>query len=618
LEESESRFRSAFDQAAVGMMLTDAGGVLIRANAAFARMLGYPADDLVGRPVQELTFPDDAPLTKRNIELMRSGGTDAVVTDKRYVRADGGIVWGHVGVSVVRDRDGTPVQFVAQVEDVTEFRRLERELAETQALHEVVIESSPDLIAVLGLDGTIRLVSRSAEQILGYAPDQLVGCPVSDVFTPEDIDGVNASFAAALAGEPSALGDSHVRTRDGRIRVVSGTVSAGLDAAGNPAFIVLNGRDVTGQRRLEEQLRQAQRMEAVGNLAGGIAHDFNNLLTAINGYSDLARAAVSDGDAVVGSHLEEIRRAGERAADLTRQLLAFSRQQLLQPELVDLNEVVSGYVTMLQRLVREDIRLHVDLHPDLPPVLADPTQLGQVLLNLVVNARDAMPAGGDLRIATSCAVDGDTRCVVLTVADTGVGIAPEVAERIFEPFYTTKPPGRGTGMGLSTVHGVVEQSGGAVSVESRQGAGATFVVCLPAVDGTPACPDVAVAADGGDNHATILLVEDDTLVRGIVTEMLERLGHEVVVAATPGEALELALGPAELDLVLTDVVMPEMNGHDLALRLAELRPGLRIVYTSGYPCDAVRDRGVLDARDTFLQKPFTMTALAAALRPALR
>ena len=492
LEESERRFRSAFDEAAVGMMLTDADGVLVRVNAAFARMLGRAAEALARRPVQELTFPEDAPLTDRSIELMRSGRADSVVIDKRYVRADGEIVWGHVGVSVVRDRDGSPVQFVAQVEDVTELRRLERELAETQALHEVVIESSSDLIAVLGLDGTIRLVSRSAEQILGYAPDELVGRPVADVFAAGDLDGVHASFAAALADGSSALDDSRVRTRDGSVRLIAGTVSAGLDAAGSPAFIVLNVRDVTGQRRLEEQLRQAQRMEAVGNLAGGIAHDFNNLLTAINGYSDLVLAALGGSGSAVQHHVEEIRRAGERAADLTRQLLAFSRQQILKPEIVDLNEVVSGYLTMLQRLVREDIRLQADLDPDLPPLLADRSQIGQVLLNLVVNARDAMPDGGDLRISTACdreAAGGPW--VSLAVADGGVGILPEVAEHIFEPFFTTKPVGQGTGMGLSTVHGVVEQSGGTVSVESSPGAGATFVVRLPAAESAPPPLDAA-------------------------------------------------------------------------------------------------------------------------------
>ena len=335
---------------------------------------------------------------------MRSGRADSVVIDKRYVRADGEIVWGHVGVSVVRDRDGSPVQFVAQVEDVTEFRRIERELAETRALHEVVIESSSDLIAVLGVDGTIRLVSRSAEQILGYAADELVGYPVADVFTAEDLDGVNASFAAALADGSSALDDSRVRTRDGCVRVIAGTVSAGLGAAGNPAFIVLNVRDVTGQRRLEEQLRQAQRMEAVGNLAGGIAHDFNNLLTAINGYSDLVLGTLGGSGSGVRHHVEEIRRAGERAADLTRQLLAFSRQQILKrrdrrPERGrrrvpdDASSASSG---------RGHPSCSADLEPGLPPLLADRSQIGQVLLNLVVNARDAMPDGGDLHISTAC------------------------------------------------------------------------------------------------------------------------------------------------------------------------------------------------------------------------
>jgi len=625
LEESERLFRSAFDDAPVGMLLTNAMGDLIRVNAAFARMVRYEAADLAGRTVNDIFHPDDLVDTVKHIDEMTAGLKDAVVTAERFVRSDGEVAWGHVGISAVRGNNGMPLYFVAQVEDITELRRVQAELRESEALHSAVVESSRDLISVLDPDGTIRLISRSVQDILGYTQEDLVGTNFADLAHADDFAAAAGALAAATRGEDPLIAQARAVAKNGAVRMLEGKVSALFDPAGNPTFLVTNSRDVTERISLEEQLRQSQKMEAIGKLAGGVAHDFNNLLTAINGYSDMALESLPPQENDLRHSLEEIRRAGERAAELTRQLLAFSRQQVLRPEPVELSAIIEGYLAIFKRLVGEDITVHTKLDPSLPTVHADPGQLGQVLLNLVVNARDAMPDGGELRIETAIVeIDGGNlaavppaRYVTLTVSDTGLGMDELTVQRVFEPFFTTKPPGKGTGMGLSTVHGIVQQSGGMIIVRSKPDEGASFRVYLPVAGQTAVTRETEPAAAESDGDATILVVEDEPLVRGIMQEMLESLGYRVLAAQAPHEAIAIAESAEAFDLVLTDVVMPEMNGHELALRLVELRPGVPILYTSGYTGDVVEARGVLDAHDSFLQKPFTLAALAAKVRTAL-
>jgi two-component system cell cycle sensor histidine kinase/response regulator CckA len=613
LAASEQLFRGAFDDAAVGMLLTTPAGEIVRVNAAFARMLGYEPEELAGKTIDETTHPDDIESTSAFIELLVDGTSDTHRGEKRYRTKDGETRWCQVGLSAVRAEDGSVPYLVAQVEDVTELRRVQAELQESQALHRVVVESSRDLIMVLDLDGTVRLVSHSVEDILGYRRDELVGTSFDRLVHPDDLAVAQAALERALVGDP-VITQARVLRKDGSWRVLEGKASGGLNGEGRPAFLVTNARDVTDRMWLEEQLRQSQKMEAIGKLAGGVAHDFNNLLTVINGYSDVALSTLPPELEDTRHSVEEIRRAGERAAELTHQLLAFSRRQVLRPEAVDLNEVVEGCLTMLERIVGEDVAVHTSLDASLPPLLADPGQLGQVVLNLAVNARDAMPDGGELRITTSMEGGAPT----LTVSDTGHGMAPDIRQRIFEPFFTTKEQGKGTGMGLSTVLGIVEQSGGSIDVESAPGRGTSFRISLQAA------PDAVAPSEPPERDperaseaATILLVEDEPLVRGIVEEMLVALGHRVIATAGPGAALEVASTAEPFDLVLTDVVMPEMNGHELASRVAELRPGVRVLYISGYTGDVVEARGVLDAHDCFLQKPFSVDALGAKVRAAL-
>ncbi|HXE56427.1 MAG TPA: ATP-binding protein, partial [Gemmatimonadales bacterium] len=406
------------------------------------------------------------------------------------------------------------------------------------------------------------------------------------------------------------------------------------DAEGRPYRMIGAMSDVTAQReaeaalrRSEEQLRQAQKMEAVGRLAGGVAHDFNNLLTSMLGYADLVLAELPAGHPV-RADVEEIQRAGQRAASLTRQLLAFSRRQVTRPRPVSLNTVVLDVERMLRRLLGEDVRLTLELAPRLGTVLADPAQLEQVIVNLAVNARDAMPEGGELSIATADVELTEETVrgygfgppgpyVTLTVRDTGVGMSEEVKARIFEPFFTTKELGRGTGLGLATVYGIVKQFGGYIWVESAPGQGSTFTVFFPRVrdTGSESAPEHPGTVPTGTER--ILLVEDEPAVRGMARRALEALGYRVVEAESGAEALARLAGAGAIDLLVTDVIMADVTGPELAMRIRQERPGLRVLFISGYP-DTLRARQVELMPDAaYLQKPFTPDILGRAVRAVL-
>jgi signal transduction histidine kinase/ActR/RegA family two-component response regulator len=387
--------------------------------------------------------------------------------------------------------------------------------------------------------------------------------------------------------------------------------------------------DMTEKLQLAEQLRQSQRMEAVGQLAGGIAHDFNNLLTAVTGYAQLLLRELRPGDSH-HRYAEEIVRAGETAASLTRQLLAYSRKQMLQPKVINLNGVVDETEGLLRRLIGEDIHLTTVLDPDLQRVLADPAQVGQVIVNLVLNSRDAMPTGGRLTIETTnvelepraIGPEDSTRrgrFVLLAVSDTGHGMSAETRARVFEPFFTTKGIGKGTGLGLSTVHGIVHQTGGHILVYSEVGIGTTFKVYLPARKAEEAEPEEnrghAAAAAGGSE--TVLLVEDEEGVRNLARDLLHSHGYEVIAVRHGEEAIEISKRLERIDILLTDVVMPGISGRQLADRLTRIRPGLKVLFMSGYADEAIVQHGILEPGIDFIQKPFTPDRLASRVRQAL-
>jgi PAS domain S-box-containing protein len=506
------------------------------------------------------------------------------------------------------------------------FRLLAR-LRESETRFRTIFESSPTGIALTDLDGTIAAANPALEQMVGYASKELVGRSWDEITAPDDYAANRGAAAALAAGEPAASRlESRYVAKDGRTVFGAKSIALVRDNDGEPQFVLSTIENVTERKELAERLGQAQKMEAIGRLAGGVAHDFNNMLTAIGGYSELALARIDGGGAATRRELDEIRKATDRAALLTGRLLAFSRKQTLQPRLVDPNEIVADLENMLGRLIGDDVTIRTVLGAGTGLITADPGQLEQLIVNLVVNARDAMPRGGSITIETQVREIDEARArrvdavpgtyVVLVVADTGVGMSPEMRARIFEPFFTTKDAG--TGLGLSTVYGIVAQSGGFIDLETAPGQGTTYRIHLPQTP-APAAGEVAAEAQAGPSvaGATVLLVEDEEVVRSIVAELLEEQGYTVLEAANAEEALVLARGADELDLLLSDVVMPGMNGVDLAIRLRAEGLVSRIVFMSGHAGSAFDQADRLDVPYGFLQKPFSRPELLAELGEAL-
>ena len=459
------------------------------------------------------------------------------------------------------------------------------------------------------MDGTSLFESPSVERVLGRKPEELVGLPSFALLHEEDVAHVQKTFAAIVAGEEVETMEFRLRHRDGSWRTV--------EAIGHRRrqdgewVVVVNYRDVTDDRELREQLLHSQKLEAVGRLAGGIAHDFNNLLTAIGGYSHFLAAGFDDDDPRREDALEIVR-ASDRAAALTGQLLAFSRRQVLLAEVLDLAEVVGGLESLLSRLLGEGVDLSTSVEPGCR-VRADRGQLEQVITNLALNARDAMPSGGSVELAVRCS-GGD---VELTVTDSGVGMDAETIDHAFEPFFTTKGPGKGTGLGLSTVYGIVTQSGGEISIDSRPGEGSTFRVVLPQSPDLAAAPVVreerVVAPNGTEG---VLVAEDEQTIRRLVGEVLARSGYKVFAASNGDEALRLLEEHVgEIDLLLTDVVMPGMSGPDLARAASTIKPSLRVLFSSGYTSEP--DEAFDDPDVAFIGKPFSPQALVAKVRDVL-
>jgi len=495
-----------------------------------------------------------------------------------------------------------------------------------------MLRSVPDVLFSLGPDGSeVHYISPAAAHVFGYTPEEMAaerGLWYQRL-SPEDAAQVRACRERAAATGQLQTVEYRFRRRDDTVRWIETSYIPARDGRGTVLRLDGISRDITEQRKLEEQFRQAQKMEAVGRLAGGVAHDFNNLLTVITSYSDILLEDLAPQDPR-REDVEEIRKAAVSAAGLTHQLLAFSRQQVLEPRVLDVNAVLASAEKLLKRLLGEDIELVTALTPQLGAVKADPGQLEQVIVNLAVNARDAMPDGGKLTIETAKA-DMDEAYVwdhplakpgpyvMLAVSDTGVGMDEQTQRRIFEPFFTTKEAGKGTGLGLATVYGIVKQSGGFIWVYSELGNGTTFKIYLPRVDEPVETVTAPVApTESLRGTETVLLVEDAAAVRAVTRQVLDRLGYTVLEAPNGAAALHLATkhhGP--IQLLLTDVIMPELGGRQLAEQLTALRPELRVLYASGYTDDAVVRHGVLKPGIAYLQKPFTPEVLARKVREVL-
>jgi two-component system, cell cycle sensor histidine kinase and response regulator CckA len=613
----DRRCRDIVENASDLILAVDLDDRITSVNAAFERTLGYARVDVIGLPLASIVAPEWRGQL-RDATAVKLRWFQPTVYDLELVANDGATVSVEVSSWLIVDDDG-PVGVQAVCRDVTESNQRFRRL----------FESSPQGMAVVDQEGRVLEANPALGRTLGYGIDELTGLGFTEFTHPDDCAVDVEQYTKLMAGELShyELEKRFIR-KDGELVWGHITVFALPDPGARPRLAIGILGDITERRALEEQLRQSQRMEAIGQLAGGVAHDFNNLLAAVTSYCDLAEDALPErGDATVRASLEGIRGAADRAAEVTQQLLAFGRRQVLELRAIDLNAAVTDQMRLLRRLLGEDIEVRLVLEPELVPVTMDPGQLTQVVMNLAVNARDAMPGGGILTIETHN-VDLDRAPtttgivsgphVLLAVTDTGSGMEESTRVRAFEPFFTTKEPGKGTGLGLSTVLGIVEQSGGRVSVYSEPGLGTTFKVYMRSAARSTAetAPAPAATHARPSGSGTILLVEDNDAVRRPVARLLAELGYDVVPAEGPDQALALADGRA-LDLVLTDVVMPKMNGRQLAERLVASRPSLKVLYMSGYTDDAVIARGVIEPGTAFLQKPFGVDRLAQKIRELL-
>ena len=626
LRDSETRYRRLHESMRDAFVLVDMSGRILETNRAYQEMLGYDAEELTRLTHQDLT-PERWHALEAHVvpeQILPRGHSD--VYEKEYIRKDGTVLPVELRTFLLRNEAGEPTAMWAIVRDISERKRAEQALRVEGA----ALTAAANAVVITDREGRIEWVNPAFAALTGFSAEEVLGKNPRDMVKSGKHD--QAFYAdlwnAILAGKVWR-GELVNRRKDGSLYTEEMTITPVPDESGRVGHFVAVKSDVTERRRLEEQLRGAQRMDAIGRLAGGIAHDVNNALAVILG---LAERALRRLEPLGPLHhdLAEIVRTVERSASLTRQLLAFARRQIVAPRVLGPNEAIASLMNMLSRLIGEDIDLRIVAGEGLWNVQIDPSQMDQVLVNLATNARDAIPDVGTITVRTSNATVDEERSrsriglapgeyVLLTVSDTGAGMDEATRERVFEPFFTTKPEGRGTGLGLATVYGIVKQNRGFIDVHSEPGRGTTFEVYLPRFAGEAERP-----AEKGDERPltgseTVLLVEDGPALLRIVRETLESLGYTVLAASTPGDAILLCeTHPGEIHVLLTDVVLPTMNGNELRERLERIKPGLRTVLMSGYAADVTTHRGIVDPAQCFIQKPFTREALASKIREALQ
>ena len=626
---SERQYRSLFERNMAGVYRSSIEGKLLDCNPAFAAMFGYTREELLGLPMEALYFGGAAERATR-IKQDRNS-SPSMPRECCFRRKDGSTIWVVQNAGTEKQRDGTEI-FEGTLINITETKLNSLAIEDWKRRYDAVVLASGQIIYDCDLVTRHTTFGGALQEILGYAPAEFAVNTEAwrALIHPDDLQRYLDTMERAVETSEPFDFDYRVRHHDGSYRNMREQGRVAFESGDAPKHLLSSIADITERRALEAQLRQAMKMEAIGRLAGGVAHDFNNLLTVITGYTELLLESPDQGRAVSRERTEQIRSAAQRAASLTRQLLAFSRQQVLQPRKLSLNTVVSDLDKMLRRLIGEDVEVKTTLAENLGLVELDPSQIEQVLMNLAVNARDAMPKGGLLTLETAnvrlddtyrtqhtYVVPGDY--VRLTVSDTGVGMNSEVRARIFEPFFTTKESGKGTGLGLSTVYGIVKQSGGYIEVYSEPGRGTSFKIHFPRVVQT--ADDASRRVPSGSDmrgSETILLVEDNKQLRELAALVLTSRGYRVLSASNFEEVETICKREkGKIHLLLTDVVMPRVSGTEIARFVAERRPQTRILYMSGYTADTTVHHGVLEHGVAFLQKPFTPATLATKVREVL-
>jgi two-component system, cell cycle sensor histidine kinase and response regulator CckA len=625
LKESASFLNTLLEAMPVPVFYKDVEGHYTGVNRAFETFFGKTRDELVGKTVFDVSPPDWAEVYQaRDLELFQKPGMqvyEAKVKDARGRMHD--VVYHK---ATYTGPDGKVGGLIGVILEITE--RVQAEAARIRLA--TAVEQSAETILITDADGAILYANPAFEKTSGYTCAEAIGQNPRMLKSGKQAAEFYRDMWAALKRGEIWSGRFTNRRKDGTLYEEEASISPMRDAAGQIINYVASKRDVTHTARLENQLRQAQKMEAVGRLAGGVAHDFNNLLTGIMGYAELCLDEIAP-DHRIRKWLEEIKVEVARSAEITRQLLAFARKQTVAPKVVNLNDAVAGMLNLLRRLVGENLQLAWLPGPGLWPLRIDPSQLDQILANLCVNARDAIDGAGQIHLATDNAVLDAEFCagradalpgdyVLLTVTDSGHGMDKETLAQIFEPFFTTKGLGKGTGLGLATVYGIVKQNNGFIHVYSEPGQGTAFRIYLPRVaeEAVVAAARPAPEVPRG-NGEIVLVVEDERSLRELCGRFLEHLGYDVLAAETPGEALEMVKKhEGDIQLLLTDVVMPGMDGKQLARRISALKSGVRVLYMSGYTADVIAQRGVLEQNTDFLQKPFTRAELATKVHEVLK
>ncbi|HEX8948942.1 MAG TPA: PAS domain S-box protein, partial [Dissulfurispiraceae bacterium] len=635
LISSEEEFRTIFELSAVGIAQFDiATNCIIRANRRFCEMIGYSSDELLGMTLSQITYPDDCQHNLEELRRVLRREQECYSFRKRYICKNGRVIWAKVNGTVVFDAEGRPLRTIGIVDDITEQRRAEEALKKSQHFIQRILDAAPNLIYIYDLlEKRNVYANREVQRFLGLSPERIYAMGPDlffNILHPDDMESIVRYHALlAKAGDDEVLeAEYRVRHADGQWRWLrSRDVVFARTPEGEAKQILGSCEDITERKRLEAQLQQAQKMEAVGQLAGGIAHDFNNILSGIIGYVALSLWKVRD-NPVLEEHITHIRELAEKAACLTRSLLAFSRKQVVDLKPLNINGVVRGFQQILSRIIGEEIELEVDLSPEDLIVEADQGQMEQVLMNLAANAVDAMPKGGTLAIGTDCmegvfgeehdSGDAGGRYAIISVADTGMGMGRAVQEHIFEPFFTTKEVGKGTGLGLAMAYGIIKQHNGHIVVESRPGEGTVFRIFLPVVGKEAEAPLKDERLPLPKGNGTILFIEDDASVRGVIGALLEESGYRVIEASDGESALGIFVEHKDsIELVISDVIMPKRNGIETLGEIRKVRPGVKALLTSGYAMEVVNAKGCIDKGVEFLTKPLDPEALLLKVKELL-